>query len=1354
MGFIRNLKIRNKLLLLLVVVLIPLLFFSIRGLVKEMEEKKALQEVLEKLRESELLSGLLHEVQKERGLSLSYIASQGQVFSQGLEVQRQNTDLAINRLSRLQQLNPALASDLNVFNGLADFRQQVNRMALDSTRFESFHLNVREKLLERILYNAGTISDGAIRQQLIAYGYLVDAKVQMGLLRTLMSQVLIGHRFSMNSYAQFRSYKTFYDSHIKRFTQSASPAVLAAYQKQFSSGSFRELIPFLASIQRDPLIDLSVQNSEAWFTRFSRAIDQLREVEQFSIAETIGAMSKTIDQKNLLSFIYISTIVILMVVSVLISYYTVTTLSDSLQSLKTASDRVSRGYTDVEINIQSQDEIGELAESFRKLVQKNVQLAQVAEAVGEGRYDVSLEVQNEGDVLAHALNQMKRKLQDFSSDNANRQWRLNGLSELSGLMSRAMSMEEVSQGIVHFLTEYTSASVGVFYLLDEFERLNFAAGYALNATASDLPSYRLGEGVMGQAALNNQVLELHDVPARHLRIRTGTAEMEPVSVLIVPCYVEKELIGVLELAAQKAFAPRVVDLLRAASEKVAIVVHSLKVHIRTQELLYETQNQAEELETQQEELRQVNAELKAQKEQLQASEEELKVNQEELEEKNAELQEKTQQLEEQFEAIRAKNREVELAREAVELKMQQVETISRYKSDFLANMSHELRTPLNSILILSRLMADNTGNNLTPKQQEHAEIIYKSGSDLLKLINDILDLSKIESGQVNLEVREVNPRQMGLKGLFDQMARQKNIQFVQEIADDLPAILTTDQFRLEQVLKNLLSNAFKFTPNDGKVIYRVYPVHQKRPFSQPLLQQAEEVLAFSVQDTGIGIPKDKQQLIFEAFQQADTSTTRKYGGTGLGLSISRELAHLLGGEIQVESRENEGSTFTLFLPRHYQANGVRPALADSQVATATNGFPARPKLPEPAPATGSIQAALDKPNGSKKARSVLIIEDDKGFSQIVADFAEHKQFKVYQAFTGQQGLDLLYQQQPDAVLLDINLPDISGWDIMQRISEDPKLRNVKVHVMSAYDKEVLGRPMDEEEYIPKPVTLETLDKAFGKIRQEGKNIQTVLVVEDNEAENRAVSELLLAHNITSVSAFSGEQARTMLKKERVDCIILDLNLPDTGGFELMETIRESGQNLPIIIYSGKDLSEEEEFRLKKYANTIIIKNQFSYIRLLDEVQLFLHKINDKLPGEQEFKMKLHIPEEVLKDKKVLVVDDDVRNVYSLYNLLEQYQMKIVVANDGKEALEKVQKEKGIDIILMDMMMPEMDGMEATRRIRQIPAFARLPIIALTAKAMKGDKEKCIEAGASDYISKPLDVSKLLALMRVWLYKGI
>jgi CheY-like chemotaxis protein len=331
---------------------------------------------------------------------------------------------------------------------------------------------------------------------------------------------------------------------------------------------------------------------------------------------------------------------------------------------------------------------------------------------------------------------------------------------------------------------------------------------------------------------------------------------------------------------------------------------------------------------------------------------------------------------------------------------------------------------------------------------------------------------------------------------------------------------------------------------------------------------------------------------------------------------------------------------------------------------------------------------------------------------------------------------------------------MSGWNILQRINEDPKLRHIKVHVMSAYDKETLGQPMDQEEYIPKPVTLEMLDKAFGKIRQSGSTIQTVLVVEDNEGENRAIAELLLAHGITSVSAFSGKEAQRLLKQERVDCIILDLNLPDTGGYELMENIRVSGRNLPIIIYSGKDLTEDEEFRLKKYANTIIIKNQFSYIRLLDEVQLFLHKINDKLPGEQEFKMKLHIPEEVLKDKKVLVVDDDVRNVYSLYNLLEQYQMKIVVANDGKEALEKVETENGLDIILMDMMMPEMDGAEAIRQIRKNPALARLPIIALTAKAMKGDKERCIEAGASDYISKPIDVSKLLALMRVWLYKGI
>jgi CheY-like chemotaxis protein/nitrogen-specific signal transduction histidine kinase len=673
------------------------------------------------------------------------------------------------------------------------------------------------------------------------------------------------------------------------------------------------------------------------------------------------------------------------------------------------------------------------------------------------------------------------------------------------------------------------------------------------------------------------------------------------------------------------------------------------------------------------------------------------------------------------------------------MKIMQVESISRYKTEFLANMSHELRTPLNSILILSKLMADEHEKQGLKKQADHARVIHTSGNDLLKLINDILDLSKIESGHIRLEVKEIPLRTLELKSDFRLLAKDKNIDFDIVVDPDVPETIMTDEFRLQQILKNLLSNAFKFTPQNGTVQLCISGNHKTGNFKSENLKNADTIVSFSVSDNGIGIPKDKHELIFEAFQQADTSTTRKYGGTGLGLSISKELSTILGGEIHLESEPGKGSVFTLYLPHQMTATPVY-AVSNFNI-----------KMPE-VELPKKIQPTFSEPaQDPDKTKIILVVDDDRGFNNILADFAKSKNFEVYQAFTGLEALELL-KKKPDAVLLDVQLPDMDGIDILKMIRQDRKLKHTQVHVMTAYDEKVKDRRSEFDSFLGKPVTLEQIGNAFNSIG--GNQIKKVLIVEDNKTENQAIAELLLSAKIESISAFSGMEAFDTLEKRlsEIDAIILDLMLPDMGGFDIMEKIRSDKANstLPIIVYSGKDLKEAEEKKLKKYANTIIIKNEYSYIRLMDEVRLFLNKMSEKL-FENDRLPDLHLPETVLEGKKVLVVDDDVRNIYSLYNALENQGMNIVVASDGKEALQKLKENSGFDIILMDIMMPEMDGIECTKRIRAISDFQDIPIIALTAKAMKEDKEKCLDAGASDYVSKPVIMEKLISLMRVWVY---
>jgi len=783
--------------------------------------------------------------------------------------------------------------------------------------------------------------------------------------------------------------------------------------------------------------------------------------------------------------------------------------------------------------------------------------------------------------------------------------------------------------------------------------------------------------------------------------------------------------------------------------------------IQAQELAAQT----EELETQQEELRQINEEMLEKNILLENSQTELRAQQDQLQQTNTDLEEKAGLLEEQKERL-------ETAKLEVETKARELELTSKYKSEFLANMSHELRTPLNSILILAQLLGENKSGNLGEKEIEHAKNIRTSGTDLLSLINEILDLSKVEAGKMELEIGPVDPGELEkrMRAMFAPIAAERGIGFDLLLEEGLSGhTLFTDSQRLEQILRNLLSNAFKFTGKNGKVRLDIGMTYSP---AAPGAHEPAAGINFSVTDTGIGIPQNKRDIIFEAFQQADGSTKRKYGGTGLGLSISRELAHALGGAITVQSEEGKGSSFTLHLPLAFDASRseTAPAFTTPNKAASPAVIPESPAPATPAAGPGKGTTASrgsspppppqtslhdDRESILDNDRLVLIIEDDPEFARILLDFSHERGCKGIVAHQGNAGLSLARYYKPDAIILDMKLPVLDGADVLRQLKNDPGLRHIPVQVLSGYDRAMEGLELGALDFIKKPVSTDDLRGIFTRMEEFTKRkVRKLLIVEDNKLQNQAIRELIGNNDVNSFSSFTGQEALTLMKEEDFDCIIIDLGLPDMSGFELLEKMRDSGRlrRTPIIVYTGRDLSKEESRRLDKLASTVVLKTADSRERLLDETTLFLHRMESRLPREkQQIIRKLHRTDEVLRGKKVLVVDDDMRNIYSLTNVLEEEGMHCATAENGASAVKTFAGNADFDIILMDVMMPEMDGYEAAREIRKSPKGARIPVIALTAKAMKGDREKCLDAGMSDYIAKPINIDQLLSLMRVWLY---
>jgi HAMP domain-containing protein/CheY-like chemotaxis protein/signal transduction histidine kinase len=1042
------------------------------------------------------------------------------------------------------------------------------------------------------------------------------------------------------------------------------------------------------------------------------------------------------------------------------------TINGMIETLATFADQVTTVAREVGVDgkLGGQASVPGAAGTWRALTDNVNQLAanlttqvraiaEVATAVTKGDLTRSIQVEARGEVasLKDNINEMIRNLRETTQINAEQDWLKGNLAKFTRMLQGQKDLLTVGRLILSELAPVVSAQNAVFYTMESGggdSRLKLLASYAFKERKNVANGFRLGEGLVGQAALEKQRILLTNVPPDYVQISSGLGQAVPLNIIVLPVVFEGEVKAVMELASFERFNKTHLAFLEQLTESIGIVLNTIEANSRTEELLKQSQGLARELQSQQEELQQTNEEL----------------------------EEKAKLLANQNVEVERKNKEVEQARRALEEKAEQLALTSKYKSEFLANMSHELRTPLNSLLILANQLAENPDGNLSPRQIEFARTIHGSGQDLLVLINDILDLSKIESGTVTVEVGDLPFSDFTdyVERTFRHVAESRGLGFKVEVDPALPKAMQTDTKRLQQVLKNLLANAFKFTEK-GEVTLRVKPVQGGWSPDQLSLGRARSVIAFEVNDTGIGIPLEKQQIIFEAFQQAMGGASRRFGGTGLGLAISREISRLLGGELKLErSAPGEGSTFVLYVPQNYAA-AARPRSPSAAAQTAGSAARPLPRVaegqarPPATPALTRSEVAMappeplpgedfqdDREDIKPGDRVLLIVEDDLAFSRFLYDLAHEKGFKALLTSRGANAIALARELKPSAITLDISLPDVDGWRVLERLKEDAATRHIPIYFISVADEPERALQQGALGFLHKPADRQALAASFDTLREfVDRRVKKLLVLEDEEIQRNSILDLIGNGDVSAVAVASGEEALNALEREHFDCMVLDLLLPDMPGLDLLQRIKKQSKlrSLPIVVYTGKDLSRDEERDLKRLAQTIILKDVRSPERLLDETALFLHRNASAMPeSKRQIIEKLHQSDALLAGKKVLLVDDDVRNIFAMTSVLERHKMAVVPAESGQDALDLLEKNQDVDVVLMDIMLPEMDGYETMRAIRRLPQFKDLPIIALTAKAMKGDREKCLEAGASDYIAKPVDTEQLLSLLRVWLYR--
>ena len=980
-------------------------------------------------------------------------------------------------------------------------------------------------------------------------------------------------------------------------------------------------------------------------------------------------------------------------------------------------------------------------------------------AEGEVNLEARLMSNSEDEIgkMARYFNIFMTKLKELISENRNQSWLTTGRAELNEEMRGVREINTLSSRIITYICRYLNMQIGIFYVKTDSNTFKVFGSYSYNSSEGSPDEFNIGEGLVGQAALEDKIVLVQDVPADYMKIISGLGEAVPKNILIAPCMYHEEIECIIELGSFNQFTDVQLKFIEQVSENIATSINLTKAQTKMEVLLNKTLVQAEELQVQQEELRQNNEELEEQAKILKQSEMNLQTQQEELRVSNEELEEQTKKLEQQKRDISENNKLLRKANHEIEGKAKELEIANKYKSEFLANMSHELRTPLNSIIVLSQLLENKKANEpLTEKQLEYSKTIHSSGKNLLRLIDDILDLSKVESGKIDINFDQVNLAELAenTKSLFTPIILQKNIDFKIEIEDGLPEKIISDEQRLQQIINNLLSNAFKFTET-GYVKMNICRPKEEDIKNYKIEENVNKLISIEIIDTGIGIPADKQTLIFEAFKQVDGTISRKYGGTGLGLSISRELARLLGGNIYLKSEEGKGSKFTLVFLDNDNMEQVK--LNKEEYSGIDKNY--RDNLEEKIISENDInEFTKDEHDESKKEdeKLLLIIEDDEQFSTLLSELAYKKNYKVLIEKNSDEAIKLAEKYNPYAILLDSGLSDNSGLRVVDKLQNLEYTKNIPIHIISwKEDKNSYDKMKNLVWHIKKPYNLEELYNLFDKIETSLSNdSKKLLIVDEDKSQSNMIYNNLNERGFKITTLESGLDAYKLLKDEQFDCMILDLNLKDMNGIDLVNKLKEENLvNFPILIYTEGNITQEEEDKLNKYTESIIIKGNNSIDRLLDEVSLFFHSVDSNIDNKNFENIKFSEEKEnLLNNKNILIVDDDMRNVFSLTSALEEKGMNVVVGRNGSEGIKKLYEKNNIDLILMDVMMPEMDGYTAMKEIRKEKQFDNIPIIAITAKSMKEDRQKCIEAGSNDYLTKPVDINKLISLLKVWLYK--
>ncbi|RVT77577.1 response regulator [Flavobacterium sufflavum] len=1351
----KNLSFKKQLILILLIPVFGLLYFTILNIDNTYQKYTKIENSIQNIDKIAHFSEGIILINNERTLS------EYSKFDPNKKV-----EFKLKMAKTLEWFSKTNSTDSVVVKNIDEARKIINNIHYNAEKNTTSSLktfneytalnNILNNLIDREIVNCDNEKLARLANNLKSY---IDSKAATNLIRSIVFDKLIDDTIHSDLYGYYENLKNLNknaDFKLENYNNNKINDEIIKFKK---SAEFKSFLATAESI----LYNAAKITPEAWWNQSTAINDKLNVLKIKKLNYIIDLAKQEKDNTIFSTIIALLSLSILLITTGILVYKLISNTSNSLNIIAAKIEKISLGYTDFQHTLSGNTELDSIRESLKKLTNAIKEQIDLAAEISSGNFGDTIVIRSESDTLNQSLNTMSLELKRFNDETAANSLLEKNIIEINNAIINSKNIYAFGANISKILSNQTNGCQATFYTTDYIDSKNNLIKIGSYADDNHSPEIiAFGEGLIGEVVKYNEQKCLNNLSKEYSFLASSLGKAPIYNVLITPISYKNEVIGVIEIGSLENFNNSHKKLLTTLTNSIG---NAIAVFIRNEELktsVKEINRKNNILQVQEEELRQNNEELNKHTLLLQQSEEILKNQAAELEQTNTYLEEKSRELETKNYEIEKKNDDLVIAQEELNIKSEEIAKASKYKSEFLANMSHELRTPLNSILILSDILRDNTSGNLTNAQLENLSVINTSGKDLLNLITDILDISKIEAGKVEIYPENTITERIfsDMDGLFRAQMEKKKIHFETKITEKCPRKIYSDVGKIEQILKNFLSNALKFTPDGGTVTMTFDVVSEKWEYANPKLAllNNNEILSIEIKDSGIGISEENKKKLFQSFQQADSSTSRKYGGTGLGLYISKQLADLLDGEVFFDSELNNGSTFGLLIPTKFKDNTSIPLPVATVVPEIVKEVQIESEYPKPNEEFVDLSANIndDRFQADIDDKTVLIIEDDPSFAEVLLQVAHNNGFKAIIAHQGETGFQYAKKYNPKAIILDMKLPGIDGWTVLKWLKEDPELKHIPVHVMSGMKREKLAKEMGAFDFLVKPITPEKLKNAFLSIDEEiNKVYKKVLILEDDEKLNYSIKQLLHANdkNTICIQAYSRLEAENILTNVEIDCAIIDLGLPDSDNVKAISELKSisKNKNIKIIINTGKTLSDNEQLELEKSVDSIVIKTNNATERLKDEILLFLNKIETS--EKTEYKSAPNLSGgEILKDKNILIVDDDIRNIYALSAALTSKGAIITTAFNGLEALNTLEEHPNFDIVLMDIMMPEMDGFEATRKIRENIKWKNLPIIALTAKAMKGDRDEILKAGASDYQSKPIDIQKLISLISIWIYK--